>query len=171
MVKINCSSCWLSEYVKNWFVRGTRRYKCKLCWNNFLEKRKKRLTNKDKLTILEKYLEWETITFITKSYEWYTIAWIWKCIDLFKKKIKNFEKLKEKQTDLKHYLNVLEISRYKNYIKNINLDYWYCELDWKYWLIISTSRINNSYLKDTMKENELDSFDEFSIKYGGIFKN
>ncbi len=171
MIVTTCSLCWLDDYVKNWFIRWIRRYKCKICGNNFLEDRKKRLSNREKLDILERYLKWETITSITKSYKWYTIPWIWKWINFFKKKIKSFEKLKEEIGKTSHYFNIVEINRYKTYIEKNSFDYWYCILDGKYWLIISPSRITNSQLKETMKPNTIESYDEFCFQYRGIFKN
>lgn len=171
MLVTNCSLCWLSEYIKNGFVRWVRRYKCKVCWNNFLESRKKRVSIIEKVKMIERYLKWESITSITKTYIWYSIVWIWKHINFFKKSIKNFDKVRVEMKKTPHYFNIVEIDTYKRYIENERIDYWYCILDWKYWLVISPNRVSNSYLIETIKPNNIESYDEFCLKYGSIFKN
>lgn len=171
MIDVTCSLCGLSRYVKNGFVRWKRRYKCKVCWNNFLEERKKRISLYQKVDILERYMKWEKITSISKSFEGYTIQWVWKQINLLREKIINFEEIMRKINDIHHYFNIVEMKTYQRIIEKGGVWSGYCVLNGKYWLIISPNRYPNSYLKETIKTNNVNSYEEFCIKYGIIFKD
>ena len=57
-MSITCKSCGASQYVKNGFVQGVQRYKCRECNCNFIsgDKRQK-YTKMDRLKVIKLYLE------------------------------------------------------------------------------------------------------------------
>jgi transposase-like protein len=57
-MSIECKSCGISKYVKNGFVHGVQRYKCKECGTNFVEgDKRQKYTLMDRLKVLKLYLE------------------------------------------------------------------------------------------------------------------
>lgn len=58
MTTIVCKNCRSSKYVKNGFVHGVQRYKCKECSNNFVEgDRRQKYQLSDRLKVIKLYLE------------------------------------------------------------------------------------------------------------------
>ena len=57
-MSVTCKSCGASAYVKNGFVHGVQRYKCRECRCNFVsgDKRQK-YTMMDRLKVIKLYLE------------------------------------------------------------------------------------------------------------------
>lgn len=57
-MSILCKSCGIGNYVKNGFVYGVQRYKCKGCGVNFVEgDKRQKYTLMDRLKVLKLYLE------------------------------------------------------------------------------------------------------------------
>jgi transposase-like protein len=57
-MSIKCKECGASKYVKNGFVQGVQRYKCKECGKNFVEgDKRQKYTTADRLKVLKLYLE------------------------------------------------------------------------------------------------------------------
>ena len=57
-MSIECKSCGVSKFVKNSFVHGTQRYKCKECGTNFVEgDKRQKYKLMDRLKVLKLYLE------------------------------------------------------------------------------------------------------------------
>lgn len=53
-----CKFCDYIKYVKNGFVHGSQRYKCKQCGANFIEgDRRQKYTSADHLKVIKLYLE------------------------------------------------------------------------------------------------------------------
>ena len=58
IMSIVCKACGMSKYVKNGFVQGVQRYKCKECWVNFIAGDKRiKYQISDHLKVLKLYLE------------------------------------------------------------------------------------------------------------------
>jgi transposase-like protein len=57
-MKLRCKECGSEKYVKNGFVHGVQRYKCRECGLNFVEgDKRQKYTIMDKLKVLKLYLE------------------------------------------------------------------------------------------------------------------
>jgi transposase-like protein len=57
-MSIICKECGANEYVKNGFVLGVQRYKCKECGTNFIEgDKRQKYTTHDHLKVIKLYLE------------------------------------------------------------------------------------------------------------------
>ena len=57
-MSIRCKSCGSDKLVKNGFVYGVQRYKCKECFSNFIDRDKRKNYNLwSRLKVLKLYLE------------------------------------------------------------------------------------------------------------------
>ncbi len=57
-MSIACKSCSSTQCVKNGFVYGTQRYKCKVCGVNFIDgDKRQKYTMMDRLKVIKLYLE------------------------------------------------------------------------------------------------------------------
>lgn len=57
-MSVSCKSCGSSQRVKNGFIQGKQRYKCKSCGMNYVPGDKRvKYSEKDRLKVLKLYLE------------------------------------------------------------------------------------------------------------------
>ena len=57
-MSVICKKCCSSSYVKNGYVCGVQRYKCKSCGCNYIEgDKRQKYTSQDRLKVLKLYLE------------------------------------------------------------------------------------------------------------------
>ena len=116
-MSIVCKSCGISRYVKNGFVHGVQRYKCKGCGSNFVEgDKRQKYKLEDRLKVIKLYLEncgIRTIERLTGVRNSQVSKWIEEAADNIKAELKRSQSNINSVRDIA----ILELDELCTYIK------------------------------------------------------
>ena len=116
-MSLACKKCGSSEYVKNGYVLGVQRYKCKSCGYNYIEgDKRQKYTSQDRLKVLKLYLEncgIRTIERLTGVRNSQISKWILEAADSIKQELRQHQNSISSVEDI----SILEIDELCTYIK------------------------------------------------------
>jgi len=116
-MSLRCKNCASVNSVKNGFVEGVQRYKCKGCGYNYIQGYKRqKYTSSDRLKVLKLYLEnWgiRTIERLTGVRNSQISKWILEAADSIRKELSLHQNNMKSVEDI----SVLEIDELCTYIK------------------------------------------------------
>lgn len=116
-MSFSCKFCGLNNYVKNGFVHGVQRYKCKQCLSNFIEgDKRQKYTQQDRLKVIKLYLEncgIRTIERLTGVRNSQISLWIEETAQYIKEELRKCQNTIHSVKDI----SILEIDELCTYIK------------------------------------------------------